>query len=334
MTWLDLVDGFWGGLRYLLWKFFPKPSLLWRNGSLWHMAAFRWGVSVVVCGVSGLFIVLLQHLLHQSGLWHSPMALYSETKDAVQDLEVQARNVQIEGAAKTFLVTQKKVALDKLNAQHDDLLAQWPNSALRMPLLSQLQVLALKLGLKVIELKTQPSPNVLGFESTRIHFQVKGSKQATFAYWQNIDRVFVNGIWPTLSWVLQADGQYVLLAQLHLLWDVDDAFTDTGVEVRWHDALVPKLDLGAAHVFPDQSHAQMRLVGLGFSDALASQALPKMKQTTWALVKAGPQVLPVQTGQYLGHERAQILFANEQGLWGVVDDGPVQKLLAWEVPKP
>ena len=334
MTWIDLVDGFWGGLRYLLWKFFPKPSLLWRNGSLWHVAAFRWSVCLLVCGVSALFIFLLQHLLHQSGLWVSPVVRYTETMDAVQELKSQAQTVQIEGAARALLVSQKKVALDKLNAQHDNLLAQWPNSALRMPLLSQLQVLALKLGLKVIELKTQPSPNVLGFESSRIHFQMKGSKQATYVYWQNIDRVFVNGIWPSLSWVLQADGQYVLSAQLHLLWDMDDAFTDTGVEVRWHDALVPKLDLGAAHVFPEQSQAEMRLVGWGFSDASVSQALPKMKQTTWALVKAGPQVLPVQSGQYLGQERAQILFANEQGLWGVVDDGLVQKLLAWEVPKP
>ena len=334
MTWRDLVDGCWGGLRYLLWQCFPKPSLLWRNGSLWHVAAFRWSVSLVVCGMSALSIVLLQHLLHQSGLWVSSMALYTETMDAVQELESKAQIVQVEGAAKTLLVTQKKVALDKLNAQHDDLLAQWPNSTLRMPLLSQLQVLALQLGLKVIELKTLPSPDVLGFESSRIHFQMKGSKQATYAYWQNIDRVFVNGIWPSLSWVFQDDGQYVLSGQLHLLWDVDDAFTDTGVELRWHDALVPKLDLGAAHVFPEQSHAQMRLVGLGFSDPLLSQALPKMKQTTWALVKAGLQVLPVQTGQYLGHERAKILFANEQGLWGVVDDGPIQMLLAWEVPKP
>lgn len=334
MTWLDLMDGFWGGLRNMLWQFFPKTSLLWRNGSLWHVAALRWSVSLVVCGVSALFIVLLQQLLHQSGLWVSPMALYTETMDAVQELESQAQTVHIEGAAKTLLLTQKKLALDKLNAQHDDLLAQWPNSALRMPLLSQLQVLALQMGLKVIELKNMPSPDVLGFASARVHFQMKGSKQATYAYWQNINRVFVNGIWPSLSWLLQADGQYVLTAQLHLLWDVDDAFTDTGVEVRWQDALVPQLDLGAAHVFPDQSHAQMRLVGLGFSDASASQALPNVKQTTWALVKAGQQVLPVQTGQYLGHERAQILFANEQGLWGAVDGGPVQKLLAWEVPKP
>ena len=66
----------------------------------------------------------------------------------------------------------------------------------------------------------------------------------------------------------------------------------------------------------------MRLVGSGLSSS------------TWALVKSGQQVLPVQSGQYLGSERVKVQFANEHGLWGDVDDGPLQKLFVWEVAKP
>jgi hypothetical protein len=36
----------------------------------------------------------------------------------------------------------------------------------------------------------------------------------------------------------------------------------------------------------------------------------------------------------LGRERGKVQYANEQGLWGEVDDGPLQKLLAWEQAKP
>jgi hypothetical protein len=36
----------------------------------------------------------------------------------------------------------------------------------------------------------------------------------------------------------------------------------------------------------------------------------------------------------LGSERAKVQFANAQGLWGAVDDGPLQKLLVWEAVTP
>ena len=78
-----------------------------------------------------------------------------------------------------------------------------------------------------------------------------------------------------------------------------------------------------AHVFPDQSRMHMQLVGVGNGE-----------QTTWALVKSGYQVLPVQMDQYLGSEKVKIKYANAQGLWGEVAEGVVQKLLTWEAGKP
>jgi hypothetical protein len=68
-------------------------------------------------------------------------------------LRPQALKVQSEGAARANLISQKKSILNDLNAQSDALAAQWPNSAIRMPLLSQLQTLAIQRGLQVIELK-------------------------------------------------------------------------------------------------------------------------------------------------------------------------------------
>jgi len=288
-----------------------------------------------------LQVLVLQVLLHPSGFLANPVVLQADLWQTVQILKLQAQQLQLDSATRSLVIAQKKIALNKLNAQDDERLAQWPNSALRMPLLSQLQVLAVQMGLKVMELKALPSPNAHGFESSRIQLQMKGTQQATYAYWQSLDRVFANGIWPSLSWVLQADGQYVLSAQLHLWWDVDDAYTDTGVEVRWHDDWIKRAIsdqaavqlsaqttaqsflANAGHVFPDQSRMHMQLVGVGNGE-----------QTTWALVKSGYQVLPVQMDQYLGSEKVKIKYANAQGLWGEVAEGVVQKLLTWEAGKP
>jgi hypothetical protein len=310
------------GLRVIVWRCLPQISLKWRNGLLWKQAIVRWGVALSCVFLSAAFLNLIQLLLHQTGWWTNPTVLNQTLMHELETLRPQALKVQAEGALRAQLMLQKKSALQDLNAQSDAVVAHWPNSALRMPLLSQLQTLAMQRGLQVIELKEAPAPDSHGFESSRVLFQMKGTERSTYAYWLSLNQVFSNGICLNSSWLRQADGQYLMAAQLHLWWDAEDASTDTGVEVRWQDPLVPKSKEQAPHVFPEQSHTQMRLVGTGLSGA------------TWALVKSGQQVLPIYTGQYLGSERAKIQFANAQGLWGVVDDGPLQKLLVWEVAAP
>ena len=331
MNFLDVKELMERGLRVILWRCLPQISLKWRNGLLWQQPIVQWGVVLSCVCLSAALLNLIQLFLHQTGLWMNQTVLNQTLMHELETLRPQALKVQAEGMGRVQLMLQKKSALQDLNAQSDAIVAHWPNSALRMPLLSQLQTLAMQRGLQVIELKVAPAPDSHGFESSRLLFQMKGSERSTYAYWLSLNQIFSNGIWLNASWNRQNDGQYLMAAQLHLWWDAEDASTDTGVEVRWQDPLLHKSILSdsnlkpndlAVHVFPDHSHAQMHLVGSGFSDS------------TWALVKSGQQVLPVQTGQYLGRERGKVQFANEQGLWGEVDDGPLQKLLAWEQAKP
>lgn len=331
MNFLDVKELMERGLRVILWRCLPQISLKWRNGLLWQQPIVQWGVVLSCVCLSAALLNLIQLFLHQTGLWMNQTVLNQTLMHELETLRPQALKVQAEGMGRVQLMLQKKSALQDLNAQSDAIVAHWPNSALRMPLLSQLQTLAMQRGLQVIELKVAPAPDSHGFESSRLLFQMKGSERSTYAYWLSLNQIFSNGIWLNASWNRQNDGQYLMAAQLHLWWDAEDASTDTGVEVRWQDPLLFKSILSdsnlkpndlAVHVFPDHSHAQMHLVGSGFSDS------------TWALVKSGQQVLPVQTGQYLGRERGKVQFANEQGLWGEIDDGPLQKLLAWEQAKP
>ena len=322
MSLQQLTEEFWRWTRTVLWQLFPQTAVRWRNGVLWQSAGFRWGVFLGCVFVSAALWGLLQLTLHHTGLWVSQVALRQNLTHDIESIRAQALQLQAEGAAGTLWLAQKQAALNDRHAESDAQIFQWPNSALRMPLLSQLQTRATQSGLQVIELRVAPAPDAHGFESSRLFFQMKGSERATYAYWQTLNRLLSNGVWLNLSWLLQADGQYLMTAQMNLWWDAQDADTDTGVEVRWQDPLVPKSKEQAPHVFPEQSHTQMRLVGTGLSGA------------TWALVKSGHQVLPIYTGQYLGSERAKIQFANAQGLWGVVGDGPLQKLLVWEVAAP
>jgi hypothetical protein len=322
MSLQQLAEEFWRWTRIVLWHLFPQTAVRWRNGVLWQSAGFRWGVLLGCVFLSAAFWSLLQLTLHQTGLWVGQVGLRQNLTHEIESIKSQALQLQAEGATETLWLAQKQAALNDRLAESDAQVAEWLNSALRMPLLSQLQTRATQSGLQVIELKVAPAPDAHGFESSRLSFQMKGSERATYAYWQTLNQLLRNGVWLNLSWLLQADGQYLMTAQLNLWWDAQDAMTDTGVEVRWQDALVPKSHEPRPHVFPEQSHTHMRLVGTGLSGA------------TWALVKSGQQVLPIYTGQYLGSERAKVQFANAQGLWGAVDDGPLQKLLVWEAVTP
>jgi hypothetical protein len=105
--------------------------------------------------------------------------------------------------------------------------------------------------------------------------------------------------------------------------------------------------IGSSAAIFDQAAVQLSArnncpVFLGQCGACFSRSKPHARavgrrgngeQTTWALVKSGYQVLPVQIDQYLGSEKVKIKYANAQGLWGEVAEGVVQKLLTWEAGK-
>lgn len=340
----DRMESFWGWLRLGMWRLFPSASLLWRNDAMWQSAKVRRWLASSWFLMAVASTVCIQFFLHHSGLVPSSFAERNQLMENIHRYQIQVTQKQAEGAGRNALMAQAKEALNTMSAQSDAWVAHWPNSALRMPLLSQLQVLATRTGLTVVELKALPLPDAHGFESSGVQMQMKGSERATYAFWQSLDQVFVNGIWPQLSWVRQADGQYLLSAQVQLWWDADDAMTDTGVSVRWHDVLAFRggpdavvsqaLTPHAVHVFPNQSHLQMRLVGAGLSSAESSGPPHQPAHAHWALVKSGQQVLPIQSGQYLGTERAKMLFANEQGLWGELGEGAVEKLILWEGKSP
>ncbi len=55
---------------------------------------------------------------------------------------------------------------------------------------------------------------------------------ATASFWKALNQWFQNGNWTAISWRRLPDGHFSLEGQLHLLWDAQDAFTDTGVELQ------------------------------------------------------------------------------------------------------
>jgi hypothetical protein len=130
-----------------------------------------------------------------------------------------------------------------------------------------------------------------------------------------------------------------LEGQLHLLWDAQDAFTDTGVELQANSRSAAgsaaevktnlnNLNAQKSHLWPDQSLSQMRLVG-------AAQSVdPLSKDWSWTLLQLGRQIQAVRPGQYLGIENRRVLSLDAQGLW--LEGGPGTELrlpltlLAWE----
>ena len=221
---------------------------------------------------------------------------------------------------------QKIEALLEYQSQVDELILAWPNSAFRMQLIHRLQQLAQTKNLHILQMKFTPLPDEQGFEVGTLDFSLKGSQAATFAYWQSLNQLFQNGIWPKLTWRLLPTGEYALEGQIHLLWDADDAFTDTGVELQ--DAsrvLAEKKSLSLdARALPDHSVAQMRLVG-------AVQSLTASQHTLfWTLVQSGQQTSAVKPGQYLGIENRLVLSLDAQGLWLGNEFGQPSSLLAWE----
>jgi hypothetical protein len=181
-------------------------------------------------------------------------------------------------------------------------------------------------------------PNEHGYEAGILSFFVRGSEVATASFWKALNQLFQNGNWTALTWRRLPDGNFSLEGQLHLLWDAEDAFTDTGVELQANSRSASEVqvklhvnnnvNVQKSHLWPDQSVSQMRLVG-------AAQSVdPLSKDGSWTLLQLGRQIQAVRPGQYLGIENRRILSLDTRGLWleggtGTEPSLP-RTLLAWE----
>ena len=340
MSELVFVDVLLAPLRVKLLKWFPALALQWRNGIFFEPLWTRACASMALTGLAAIGVIAAASLLTLTGAYISQDNRRSELAQDLEALKRQAVLLQSEQASRQAVLQKNQSVLRELEEKSGDLLVHWPNSALRMPLLSQLQGLAVRRDVQLVKIQALSLPDEMGFESSAVRFHLKGTALATYGYWQTLNHVFSNGSWKRLSWELGPDGLFSFEAQLNLWWDSQDAYTDTGVAVRWNDALTHAPNVTASpevgeslpmhHVFPNQSHAQMRMVGFAKFDTDKPSNIPKV----WALVKSGHQVLPVQTGQLVGTEKLRVQRVDAQGLWLATQSDHPQTLVIWEAPKP
>ena len=309
-------------------KAWPQAALRWRNRTLFRSVWARVGRAILMCGVSMVFLLGAWQALTAAGLMPSYrlqwqyMANAHMTRQAEQSLQIA------NSTALSLTNAQRNHALLAYQAQVDELILAWPNSAFRMQLVHRLQQLAQTKNLHIVQMKFTPMPDEQGFEAGALDFSLKGSQAATYAYWQSLNQLFQNGVWPKLIWRLLPTGEYSLEGQINLLWDAEDAFTDTGVELK-ADSRVKAKNLSLDdRVLPDHSVAQMRLVG-----TVQTLAEPHAK-LFWTILQSGRQISSVRPGQYLGIENRLVLSLDTKGLWLGDEFGQPSTLLAWEKVAP
>jgi hypothetical protein len=309
-------------------KAWPQAALRWRNRTLFRSVWARVGRAILMCGVSMVFLFGAWQALTATGLmpsyrlqWQN-MANAHMTRQAEQSLQIA------NSTALSLTNAQRNHALLAYQAQVDELILAWPNSAFRMQLVHRLQQLAQTKNLHIVQMKFTPTPDEQGFETGALDFSLKGSQAATYAYWQSLNQLFQNGVWPKLIWRLLPTGEYSLEGQINLLWDAEDAFTDTGVELQAASRVKAKNLSVGERVLPDHSVAQMRLVG-----TVQTLAEPQTK-SFWTILQSGRQISSVRPGQYLGIENRLVLSLDTKGLWLGDEFGQPSTLLAWEKVAP
>ena len=324
----DITDplAHWVFLRW------PKWVLNWQNQSYFASPMLQawWVMLLCLCWV-GLLQALWRGLVAALAL-SVPSAQWIERQQQVQEAlrqsavqQTQAMKVQADLAQQDLLIRQHQ-------AQVDDLLVAWPNSAIRLSLLHRLHRMAQQRGVMVQQLKLMPEPAKHGEEASTFKFSVQGAEGAVHAFWQDLDQWLQNGLWS--SWVCrrQADGRYVLEGQLSLLWDAQDADTDTGVALQAEAAALANLQapsiLSSAHVLPKESQSQMRVVGVAQSSHLSD------KGAAWTWVRSGSQTHLVRPGQHVGLEQSQAKWTDAQGLWLSPGLGQPDVRLDWDGVKP
>ena len=319
------------GMRKCVWlvsKAWPQAAFHWRNRSLFRSVWARVGRAILLCGASMVFLfgawqaLIASEFVPSYRLQWQQMAKANMTRVAEQALQKANAN------ALSLTHAQRNDALLEYQSQVDELILAWPNSAFRMQLVHRLQQLAQTKNLHIVQMKFTPMPDEQGFEAGALDFSLKGSQAATYAYWQSLNQLFQNGVWPKLIWRLLPSGEYSLEAQINLLWDAEDAFTDTGVELQAASRVKAKNLSVGERVLPDHSVAQMRLVG-----TVQTLAEPQTK-LFWTLLQSGRQIIAVRPGQYLGIENRRVLSLDVQGLWLADEFGQPAALLAWEKVAP
>lgn len=319
------------GLRkcvLLVSKAWPPAALHWRNRSLFRSVWARVGRAILLCGVSMVFLIEIWKALTSSGLMPSYRLQWQHMANAHMARQAEQSLQKANYAALSVTHAQRNHALLEYRSQVDELILAWPNSAFRMQLIHRLQQLAQTKNLYIVQMKFTPMPDEQGFEAGALDFSLKGSQAATYAYWQSLNQLFQNGIWPKLIWRLLPTGEYSLEGQIHLLWDAEDAFTDTGVELQAASRAKGKNLSFDERVLPDHPVAQMRLVG-----TVQTLAEPPTK-LFWTLLQSGRQISAVRPGQYLGIENRLVLSLDAKGLWLADEFGQPATLLAWEKVTP
>ena len=309
-------------------KAWPQAALRWRNRTLFRSVWARVGRAILMCGVSMVFLLGAWQALTAAGLMPSYRLQWQYMADAHMTRQAE-QSLQIANSTALSLTNaQRNHALLAYQAQVDELILAWPNSAFRMQLVHRLQQLAQTNNLHIVQMKFTPMPDEQGFEAGALDFSLKGSQAATYAYWQSLNQLFQNGVWPKLIWRLLPTGEYSLEGQINLLWDAEDAFTDTGVELQAASRVKAKNLSVGERVLPDHSVAQMRLVG-----TVQTLAEPQTK-LFWTILQSGRQISSVRPGQYLGIENRLVLSLDTKGLWLGDEFGQPSTLLAWEKVAP
>ena len=312
----------------LISKAWPQAALHWRNRILFRSVWARVGRAILLCGVSMVFLFGAWQALISSGFVPSFRLQWQQmTKANMTRLAEQSLHIA-NSTALSLTHAQRNHALLEYQAQVDELILAWPNSAFRMQLVHRLQQLAQTKNLHIVQMKFNPMPDEQGFEVGALDFSLKGSQAATYAYWQSLNQLFQNGVWLKLIWRLLPTGEYSLEGQINLLWDAEDAFTDTGVELQAASRVKAKNLSVGERVLADHSVAQMRLVG-----TVQTLAEPQTK-LFWTLLQSGRQIIAVSPGQYLGIENRRVLSLDAQGLWLADEFGQPATLLAWEKAMP
>jgi hypothetical protein len=319
------------GLLKCVWlvsRAWPQAALHWRNRSLFRSLWARVGRAILLCGVSMVFLIEIWKALTSSGLVPSYRLQWQHMANAHMTRQAEQSLQKANYAALSVTHAQRNHALLEYRSQVDELILAWPNSAFRMQLIHRLQQLAQTKNLHIVQMKFSPMPDEQGFEASALDFSLKGSQAATYAYWQALNELFQNGVWPKLMWRLLPTGEYSLEGQIHLLWDAEDAFTDTGVELQAASRAKAKNLSFDERVLPDHSVAQMRLVG-----TVQTLAEPPTK-LFWTFLQSGRQISAVRPGQYLGIENRLVLSLDAKGLWLADEFGQPATLLAWEKVTP